>query len=124
VVSVGVSPILALGEAADGGDELSSSILPFVDPAAGGDELCLVAPPEVSVLPDGGVVADLDASGGTLFSVGGAVCVDVSAAKTGIAPVASATTINAKRRVMSLSFLCCQSWTTLWLGQQFVSALR
>ena len=121
MVSVGVSPILPVGEAADGGDELGSTILPIVDPADGGDELCSVAPPEVSALPDGGTVADLDASGGTLFSVGGVVCVDVSAAKTGIAPVASATTINARRRVMLSSFLLpivdnALAWTTVRLG--------
>ena len=48
-------------------------ILLLVDPAEGGDELCSVAPPEVSALPDGGMVADLDASGGTVFAVGGLV---------------------------------------------------
>jgi hypothetical protein len=126
VVSVGVSPILALGEAADGDDELGSPILPIVDPADGGDELCSVAPPEVSALPDGGTVADLDASGGTLFSVGGVVCVDVSAAKTGITPVASATTINARRRVMLSSFLLpivdnALAWTTVRLGDPSLS---
>ena len=41
-------------------------ILLLVDPAEGGDELCSVAPPEVSALPDGGMVADLDTSGGTV----------------------------------------------------------
>jgi hypothetical protein len=126
VVSVGDSPILPLGEAADGGDELSSPILPLVEPADGGDELCSVAPPEVSAPPDGGVVADLDASGGTLLSVGGVVCVDVSAAKTGITPVASATTINARRRVMLSSFLLpivdnALAWTTVRLGDPSLS---
>jgi hypothetical protein len=103
VVSVGVSPILPLGEGADGVDELGSPILPIVDPADGGDELCSVAPPEVSALPDGGVVAPLDVSGGTLLSVGGADGDEVSAAKTGVNPMANATAVNAMRRVMSSS---------------------
>jgi hypothetical protein len=108
VVSVGVSPILALGEAADGRDELFSPILPIVEPANGGDELCSVAPPEVSALPDGGVVADLDASGDTVFAVGGVDGDEGSAARTGANPMASAVAVIARRRVMSSSFLCCQ----------------
>jgi hypothetical protein len=124
VVSVGVSPILPLGEAADGGDELSSPILPLVEPADGGDELCSVAPPEVSAPPDGGVVADLDASGGTLLSVGGADGDEVSAAKTGVNPMANATAVNARRRVMSVSFSVLPmmdnalAWTTVRLGSE------
>ena len=98
--SAGAS-ILPLLDAADGGDELVSPILPIVDPADGGDELCSVAPPEVSALPDGGMVAALEASGGTLLSVGGAVGEDVSAAKTGVSPMANATAVHARRRVMS-----------------------
>jgi hypothetical protein len=54
----------------DDGGELFSPILPIVEPAEGGDELCSVAPPEVSALPDCGIVA-VDASGGTVFAVGG-----------------------------------------------------
>jgi hypothetical protein len=49
------------------------ALLPIVEPAEGGDELCSVAPPEVSALPDGGMVADLDASGDVVFAVGGLV---------------------------------------------------
>jgi hypothetical protein len=85
--------------------ELCVPILPIVEPAEGGDELCSVAPPEVSALPDGGVVADLDASGDAVLAVGG--CVDVSAAKTGAIPMESAITVNARRRVITSSFLCC-----------------
>jgi hypothetical protein len=103
-----VLPILPLIDPADAGDELCSPILPIVDPADGGDELCSVAPPEVSALPDEGLVAALDAPGGTLLSVGGVVCEEVSAAKTGASPMANATTVNARRRVMSSSFLYCQ----------------
>jgi hypothetical protein len=99
-----VCSVLPLVEGADGGDELCSPILPFVDPADGGDELCSVAPPEVSALPDGGVVADLDASGDVVLAAGG--CVDVSAAKTGAIPMESAIAVNARRRVISSSFLC------------------
>jgi hypothetical protein len=87
---------LLLVEGAEGGDELSSPILPIVDPADGGDELCSVAPPEVSALPDGGMVADLDASGDTVLSVGG----EVSAARAGINPITSAVAAIAKRRVI------------------------
>jgi hypothetical protein len=77
--------------------------LPIVEPADGGDELCSLAPPEVSALPDGGMVADLDASGDVVFAVGGLV--GVSAAKTGAIPMESAKAANARRRVMSSSFL-------------------
>ena len=41
---------------------LCAPILPIVEPADGGEELCSVAPPEVSALPDGGTVADLEVS--------------------------------------------------------------
>jgi hypothetical protein len=97
---------LPLGDPADGADEPCSPILP-VEPADGGDELCSAAPPEVSALPDGGTVAALDASGDTVFAVGGVDGDDVSAAKTGVSPMASAATVNARRRVMSRSFLYC-----------------
>jgi hypothetical protein len=83
--------------------ELCAPILPIVEPADGGDELCSLAPPEVSALPDGGMVADLDASGDVVFAVGGLV--GVSAAKTGAIPMESAKAANARRRVMSSSFL-------------------
>ena len=79
--------------------ELCAPILPIVEPADGGDELCSLAPPEVSALPDGGMVADLDASGDVVFAVGG--CVDVSAAKTGAIPMESAKAVKARRRVIS-----------------------
>lgn len=92
---------MPLVDASDGGDEVVSPILPIVDPADRGDELCSVAPPEVSALPDGGMVAALEASGGTVLSVGGAVGEDVSAAKTGVSPMANATAVHARRRVMS-----------------------
>jgi hypothetical protein len=104
----GVSLILPLGDSADGADEPCSPILP-VELADGGDELCSVAPPDVSALPDGGTVASLDASGDTVFAVGGVDGDEVSAAKTGVSPVASAATVNARRRVMSWFFLYCQS---------------
>ena len=71
MVWIGV-PILLLVEGVEGGDELCSPILPVVDPA---DELCSVAPPEVSGLPDGD---------------------EVSAANTGVRPIANAATINAR----------------------------
>jgi hypothetical protein len=100
--------ILLLVEGAEGGDEGSSPILPIVEPADGGDELCSVAPPEVSALPDGGVVADLDASGDTVFAVGGVDGDEGSAARTGANPMASAVAVIARRRVMSSSFLSCQ----------------
>jgi hypothetical protein len=78
-------------------------VLPAVDPAAGGDELCSVAPPEVSALPDGGTVADLEASGGVVLVVGG--WVDVSAAKTGAIPIDSTRAVDAKKRIMLGTFL-------------------
>jgi hypothetical protein len=79
--------------------------LPIVEPAEGGDELCSVAPPEVSALPDGGTVADLDASGDVVFAVGGWVGGDeFSVAIAGANPMASAVTVIARRRVMSSSF--------------------
>jgi hypothetical protein len=63
--------------------------LPIVEPADGGDELCSVAPPEVSALPDCGMVADLDASGDVVFAVGGFVGWDeFSVAKAGTNPMA------------------------------------
>jgi hypothetical protein len=58
--------------------ELCAPILPIVEPADGGDELCSLAPPEVSALPDGGMVADLDASGDVVFAVGGLVGVSAA----------------------------------------------
>jgi hypothetical protein len=79
----------------------------MVEPADGGDELCSVAPPEVSAFPDGGTVADLDDSGDVVLAVGG--CVDVSAAKTGAIPMESAMTVNARRRVISISPFCVPS---------------
>jgi hypothetical protein len=82
---------------------LCAPILPIVEPADGGDELCSVAPPEVSALPEGGTVADLEASGDVVLAVGG--CVDVSAAKTGAIPMESAKAVNARRRVITSSFL-------------------
>jgi hypothetical protein len=89
----------------DEGGELFSPILPIVDPAEGGEELCSVAPPEVSALPDCGMVADLDASGDTVFAVGGLVGGDeLSVAIAGANPMASAVTVIARRRVMSFSF--------------------
>jgi hypothetical protein len=84
--------------------EPCAPILPIVEPADGGDKFCSVAPPEVSVLPDGGTVADLDASGDVVLAVGG--WVDVSAAKTGTIPMDSAKAVIARTRVMSGSFLC------------------
>jgi len=50
---------------------LGCALLPIVEPAEGGDELCSVAPPDVSALPDGGIVADLDTSGEVVLAVGG-----------------------------------------------------
>jgi hypothetical protein len=92
----------------DGG-ELFSPILPIVEPADGGDELCSVAPPEVSALPDYGMVADLDASGDTVLAVGGLVVGDeLSVAIAGANPMARAVTVIARRRVMSSSFPCSQ----------------
>jgi hypothetical protein len=58
----------------------------------------------VSALPDGGMVADLDASGDVVLAVGGFA--GVSAAKTGAMPMDSAKAVNARRRIMSGSFLC------------------
>ena len=84
-------------------------ILLLVDPAEGGDELCSVAPPEVSALPDGGMVADLDASGGTVFAVGGLVGGNESSvAIAGVNPMASAVPVIGRRRFMSSSFPVCQ----------------
>ena len=94
-------------EGVDGDDELFSPTLPIVEPAEGGDELCSVAPPEVSALPDGGTVADLDASGDVVFAVGGWVGGDeFSVAIAGANPMASAVTVIARRRVMTSS--CCK----------------
>jgi hypothetical protein len=76
----------------------------MVEPAEGGEELCSVAPPEVSALPDGGMVADLDASGDTVSAVGGLVGDEVSPAITGVNPMASAVTVIARRRVMPSFF--------------------
>jgi hypothetical protein len=84
--------------------ELCAPILPIVEPADGGEELCSLAPPEVSALPEGGTVADLDASGDVVLAVGG--CVDVSAAKTGAIPMESAKAVNARRRVITSTFPC------------------
>jgi len=106
-------------EGADGDDEFFSPILPIVEPAEGGDELCSVAPPEVSALPDGGTVADLDASGDVVFAVGGWVGGDeFSVAIAGANPMASAVTVIARRRVISCSFRCWQLWTTFraWIA--------
>jgi len=83
--------------------ELCAPILPIVEPADGGDELCSLAPPEVSALPDGGLVADLDASGDVVLAVGGFA--GVSAAKTGAIPIDSAKAVSATRRNISDSFL-------------------
>ena len=89
----------------DEGGELFSPILPIVEPAEGGDELCSVAPPEVSALPDCGMVADLDASGVTVLAVGGLVGgEELSVAIAGANPMARAVTVAARRRVMSSSF--------------------
>jgi hypothetical protein len=89
----------------DEGGELFSPILPIVEPAEGGDELCSVAPPEVSALPDCGMVADLDASGDTVLAVGGLVGgEELSVAIAGANPMARAVTVTARRRVMSSSF--------------------
>jgi hypothetical protein len=76
--------------------------LPIVEPADGADELCSVAPPEASALPDCGMVADLDASGDVVFAVGGFVgCDELSVAMAGVNPMAKAVTVIARRRVMS-----------------------
>ena len=63
-----------------------------------------MAPPEVSALPDGGTVADLDASGDVVLAAGGFA--GVSAAKTGAIPMDNVKAVNAKRRIISGSFLC------------------
>jgi len=89
--------------------ELWAPILPIVEPADGGDELCSLAPPEVSALPDGGTVADLDASGDVVLAAGGFA--GVSAAKTGAIPMDSTRAVNARRRIISNSFLCAQRKT-------------
>jgi hypothetical protein len=91
-------------EGVDGDDELFSPTLPIVEPAEGGDELCSAAPPEVSALPDGGTVADLDASGDTVLAVGGVVGDELSVAEAGTNPMASAVTVIARRRVMTSFF--------------------
>jgi formate-dependent phosphoribosylglycinamide formyltransferase (GAR transformylase) len=95
----------------DDGDELFSPILPSLT-ADGGDELCSVAAPEVSAVPDCGMVADLDASGDTVFAVGGLVGGDeFSVATAGTTPMASAMVVVARRRVMSFS-LRAVSWAS------------
>ena len=79
--------------------------MPIVEPADGGEELCSAAPPEVSARPDGGIVADLDASGDVVLAVGGFVgCDEFSVAIAGANPMASAVAVIARRRVMSPSF--------------------
>jgi hypothetical protein len=78
--------------------ELWAPILPIVEPADGGDELCSLAPPEVSALPEGGIVADLDASGDVVLAVGGFV--GVSAAKTGAIPMDSTKAVHPRRRII------------------------
>lgn len=92
MVWIGV-PILLLVEGVEGGDELCSPILPVVDPA---DELCSVAPPEVSGLPDGD---------------------EVSAANTGVRPIANAATINANTgHVISLLSIVHNASVRNWSG--------
>ena len=54
-----------------------------VDWAWGGEELCSLAPPDVSAEPDGGIVADFETSGVALCPVGGAGC---SVAKAVVSP--------------------------------------
>jgi hypothetical protein len=77
-----------------------------VEPAEGGDEFCSAAPPEVSALPDCGIVADLNASGDVVFAVGGFDgCNELSVAIAGTNPKAMAITVITRRRVMSSSFL-------------------
>jgi hypothetical protein len=75
----------------------------MVEPDDGGEELCSLAPPEVSALPDGGTVAELDASGDVVLVVGGLV--GVSAARTGAIAMDSVNAVSEIRRIMSLSFL-------------------
>jgi hypothetical protein len=72
--------------------------LPIVEPADWGDELCSLAPPEVSALPDCGIVADLDASGDVVLAVGGLV--GVSAAKTGAIAMESVNAVSEIRRII------------------------
>jgi len=74
-------------------------MLPIVEPADGGDELCSVAPPEVSAPPEGVLVADLEASGEVVLAVGGLF--EVSPAKTGPIPIESTKALNARARIMS-----------------------
>jgi len=76
--------------------------LPIVEPADEATSFALWHRAEVSALPDGGTVADLDASGDVVFAVGGLV--GVSAAKTGAIPMESAKAANARRRVILLSW--------------------
>src|SRR5215831_6503094 len=75
----------------------------MVEPDDGGEELCSLAPPEVSALPDGGTVADLDASGDVVLVVGGLV--GVSAAKTGAMAMERVNAVSEIRRIMPSSFL-------------------
>jgi hypothetical protein len=72
--------------------------LPIVEPADGGDELCSAAPPEVSALPDSGLVADLDASGDVVLAAGGLFV--VSAAKAGAIPIDSTKAVDARNRII------------------------
>ena len=79
--------------------------MPIVEPADGGEELCSVAPPEVSAPPDCGVVADLDTSGDVVLAVGGLVgCDEFSVAMAGANATARAVAVIARTRVMSCSF--------------------
>jgi hypothetical protein len=93
----------------------------MVEPADGGDELCSAAPPEVSGLPAGGIVAALDASGDTVPAVGGVDDDEVSAARAGANPVASAAIVIATRRfiVLLLSLLIIAD--NALVAQTFVS---
>jgi hypothetical protein len=96
--------------------------MPIVEPAEGGDELCSVAPPDVSALPDCGMVADLEASGVVVLAVGGFVgCDEFSVAIAGVKPIANAVTVIARRRVMSSSFPV-QRRKTRMLHKRFASA--
>ena len=63
-----------------------------------------MGPPEVSALPDCGMVAALEASGGTVFAVGGLVGGNEFSAIAGVNPMASVVTVIARRRVMSSFF--------------------
>ena len=58
-----------------------------------------MAPPEVSALPEGGTLADLDASGGVALAAGGLV--GVSAAKAVANPTDSTKAVEAIRRIIS-----------------------